>query len=321
MMQTRNTCTCPLRDFLRNTRVEFGRAFVALALLLTFAFPVPARAQCPGGWLPGQAVPGVSGNVRALAVLPGGDVIAGGSFTTAGGVAASYIARYNPSTGVWSALGSGMNRAVFDLAVLPGGDVIAGGWFTQAGGNVSAYFARYAFATIPAPSISGQPASKTVCASGSAVFSVTAAGIGPFTYQWRKGGAPINSSAGAGGNPSAATATLTLMNVQPTDSGVYDCIVTNACGSITSNSATLTIQACTGCSLADIAGGGPDGLRFDGLVDSSDFTAFINSFCVGDPTINPLADVAGTGDDGLSPDGIIDGNDFIAFINAFSAGC
>jgi len=31
--------------------------------------------------------------------------------------------------------------------------------------------------------------------------------------------------------------------------------------------------------------------------------------------------VAGGGDAGLTPDGIIDGSDFIAFINAFSAGC
>ncbi len=59
----------------------------------------------------------------------------------------------------------------------------------------------------------------------------------------------------------------------------------------------------------------------DGLVDGADFIAFINSFSVGDPAIDALADVAGGGPDGLWPDGIIDGADFIAFINAFSAGC
>jgi len=51
----------------------------------------------------------------------------------------------------------------------------------------------------------------------------------------------------------------------------------------------------------------------DGVVDGSDFVAFINSFGVGDVTIDPKADV--------NLDLIIDGNDFVAFINAFGAGC
>ncbi|MFN7430083.1 MAG: hypothetical protein ACK5TP_05830 [bacterium] len=68
-----------------------------------------------------------------MAVLPGGDVIVGGTFTAAGGLSANRIARYNPSTGVWSALGSGTNGRVRALAVLPGGDVIVGGDFNIAG--------------------------------------------------------------------------------------------------------------------------------------------------------------------------------------------
>jgi hypothetical protein len=59
----------------------------------------------------------------------------------------------------------------------------------------------------------------------------------------------------------------------------------------------------------------------DGTVDGSDFIAFINSFGIGDPTVDPAADVAGAGADGNSPDGTIDGSDFIAFINAFAIGC
>ncbi len=59
----------------------------------------------------------------------------------------------------------------------------------------------------------------------------------------------------------------------------------------------------------------------DGTVDGADFIAFINSFSVADPAVDPIADVAGTGSNGLNADGIIDGNDFIAFINAFTVGC
>lgn len=75
------------------------------------------------------------------------------------------------------------------------------------------------------------------------------------------------------------------------------------------------------CSIADIAGAGPDGLQFDGILDGSDFVAFINSFAVGDADIDDLADIAGGGPDGLDSDGTVDGTDFIVFINAFSAGC
>ena len=85
-----------------------------------------------------------NGGVFALAVTPSGDVIVGGTFTTAGGNTANNIARYNPTTGVWSALGTGVSGGiVYALAALPGGDVIAGGTFTSAGGVAVNKVARY----------------------------------------------------------------------------------------------------------------------------------------------------------------------------------
>jgi len=77
--------------------------------------------------------------VNALAAS-GTDLYAGGSFTTAGGVSANYIAKWNGST--WSALGSGTNSYVRALAFLSSGEVFAGGDFTIAGDKVSAYVAR-----------------------------------------------------------------------------------------------------------------------------------------------------------------------------------
>ena len=53
--------------------------------------------------------------VNALAVL-GSNVYAGGAFTTAGGLPANYIAKWDGSN--WSALGSGVNGSVSALAVL-----------------------------------------------------------------------------------------------------------------------------------------------------------------------------------------------------------
>jgi len=88
---------------------------------------------------------------------------------------------------------------------------------------------------------------------------------------------------------------------------------------------TVSDLVCTpptvACSIADVAGGGDQGNLPDGTLDGSDFIAFINSFGLGDATIDATADVAGGGSNGDQPDGTIDGSDFIAFINAFALGC
>ncbi|MGE4179955.1 MAG: GEVED domain-containing protein [Limisphaerales bacterium] len=80
------------------------------------------------------------------------------------------------------------------------------------------------------PSIVTQPASQTIAESGAATFSVAVNGSGPFTYQWRRNGAPI---------PGATGATLSLPRVQAADFGEYDVVVSNAAGSSTSDPAQL----------------------------------------------------------------------------------
>ena len=75
--------------------------------------------------------PNVNNYVYAIAVSGTGDVYVGGSFTTAGGATANYIAKWNRDG--WSALGVGMNNNVVAIAVSGNGDVYAGGAFTTAG--------------------------------------------------------------------------------------------------------------------------------------------------------------------------------------------
>jgi hypothetical protein len=84
-----------------------------------------------GAWSAlGSGIDGV-GEVYALAALPNGDLVAGGQFGSAGGLAVNNIARWNGSS--WSSLGSGIGMAytewVWALAVLPNGDLVAGGQF------------------------------------------------------------------------------------------------------------------------------------------------------------------------------------------------
>jgi len=113
-----------------------------------------AAAQCPNGWAQGAGAPAVQAvfpgrtRVEAFAALPDGDILVGGSFTGAGGVPASRIARFRPSTNTWSALGSGVNAPVLALAVMPDGDYVVTGEFTSAGGVAGTRrIARYAPAT------------------------------------------------------------------------------------------------------------------------------------------------------------------------------
>jgi hypothetical protein len=77
--------------------------------------------------------------VSALAVS-GSDLYVGGDFTTAGGSAATNIAKWNGSS--WSALGPGMNHGVSALAV-SGSDLYAGGEFTTAGGSAATGIAKW----------------------------------------------------------------------------------------------------------------------------------------------------------------------------------
>jgi hypothetical protein len=254
---------------------------------------------------------GVAGNIKAITLLPGGDVIASGLFfDAAGGVPVNNIARYRASTNTWSALGDGVGvygNDVLALATLPSGDLLVAGDFKVAGDQPASNFARYTFG---GSTITTQPSPQSACPAGTATFSVAAGGSGPFTYQWRKGGTPINATA----NPSAATGTLTLTNVQLGDAGSYDCVVTTPCGAVTSSAALLTVASCA-CGLSDIAGPGQS-LGSDGSLTADDIIVFLNWFFAGDTR----ADVAGAGQSSV-PDSQFTADDIIVFLNRFFAGC
>ncbi|MBZ0150756.1 MAG: hypothetical protein K8J09_04420 [Planctomycetes bacterium] len=96
--------------------------------------------QCQPQWSPSFG-PGVNGPVHALAMLPGGETVAAGSFTVAGGVAANRIASWNGTS--WSPLGAGLNGTVYCARVLPGGTLVVGGDFTTAGGVAASRIAQW----------------------------------------------------------------------------------------------------------------------------------------------------------------------------------
>src|SRR3954451_17959999 len=107
----------------------------------TTSTPSSLSPLAPGdeNWDPRFNLPGVNNYVYAIAIS-GSDVYVGGRFTTAGGVAANSIARWDGSN--WSALGSGVDVQVEALAV-SGSDVYAGGLFFSAGGVAANNIAKW----------------------------------------------------------------------------------------------------------------------------------------------------------------------------------
>lgn len=83
------------------------------------------------------------------------------------------------------------------------------------------------------PRITLEPSSLTVNIGLPARFSAVTTGTEPLGYQWSKNGEPIVS----GGSSSA----YTIASAQMTDAGSYSVVVSNAAGSVTSGSASLTV--------------------------------------------------------------------------------
>uniref|UniRef100_A0A6C0I9F3 Hedgehog/Intein (Hint) domain-containing protein n=1 Tax=viral metagenome TaxID=1070528 RepID=A0A6C0I9F3_9ZZZZ len=65
---------------------------------------------------------GVNGSVLSIAVSPDGqNIYASGFFTTAGGIPASFIAKWNTTTSRWATLGTGLNTNAYSIAITPDG--------------------------------------------------------------------------------------------------------------------------------------------------------------------------------------------------------
>ena len=100
------------------------------------------------------------------------------------------------------------------------------------------------------PAITVQPTAQNITAGQTATFSVTATGTAPLSYQWKKNGTDIS---GANSN------TYTTPVMSTGGSGVeYSVVVSNSAGTVTSSSATLTVNksSATGYSYVPNPSGG-----------------------------------------------------------------
>src|SRR6266404_3800551 len=115
------------------------------------------------------------------------------------------------------------NGATFDVIV------------TNSAGSVTSASATLTVNGSSAIAITRQPVSQSVTIGQSATFSVTAtSGTLPLNYQWQKNGANI---AGA-----TLSTYMTPATAASDNGATFDVIVTNSAGSVTSASATLTVN-------------------------------------------------------------------------------
>ena len=130
------------------------------------------------------------------------------------------------------------------------------------------------------------PASQAV--TGTARLQVVAIATSPVEYLWRLNGVPFSDPHGLNGQGTPVLFTSI--------SGVYDVVVSNACGAVVSEPAEVTVTAAP---RADWNG--------DAVVNSQDFFTFLNDFFTGDADFNS--------------NGVTDTQDFFAFLNCFLRPC
>jgi len=133
--------------------------------------------------------------------------------------------------------------------------------------------------------ISAQPESQILFVGAAATLHVIAAGGAPLAFQWRRyqGGQWV-SLTDDGRIAGTTTDTLTINPCELTDTGLYDVVIANECGEVTSVAAALTVVI-------------PGDLDYDTDVDFDDYQVFRAAFgrCAGDASFNPLTDYDGDG--------------------------
>ena len=142
------------------------------------------------------------------------------------------------------------------------------------------------FASGPA-AVAIQPQPATAPQGSAAELFIIAKGGGVISYQWRRNGQPLADDTRISG---ARTDTLVIASLGNTDAGDYDIVVTNACGTDTSVTATLTVTC-----QSDFNGDGDIGTD----QDIEAFFACLGGSCC--PTCG-TADYNGDGDIGTDQD-------------------
>jgi len=129
---------------------------------------------------------------------------------------------------------TGQTDSTLTLCPVNNGD--AGSYtVTATSGGVTLTSAPPAVLTLAQPPvITTQPLSQTNVTGANVVLSVTASGVGPFSYQWLRNGANL-----AG----ATNSTYSILAAQPLNSGSYQVVVANPVAFVVSAPAAVVVQS------------------------------------------------------------------------------
>lgn len=226
-----------------------------------------------------------------------GVLYAGGRFTASGAEPISRVARWDGRA--WAQVQGGVSNDVHALSVI-GGELVVGGDFSRVGesGDESPYLARFSLDGVP--QILGHPEFwYNTCHGDNIWLAVNVAeGYRDATFIWRKDGVPlVDGPTPHGSIVEIQGDFLEISSIHPLDRGVYDCVVSNACG------AAISLPAELNFCIANF--------NCDWLVDAEDYALFVQVFEQGAEDRN--ADLNG--------DGVVDFFDYDLFIGAFEDGC
>lgn len=139
---------------------------------------------------------GVNDYVRAIHEY-NGNIVVGGYFTDAGGVSANRIAKWNPITQTWSAMGLGFNGVGIDeyvkAATVWNGIFFAGGAYTVAESGPMDYISQWYETPAAQPVATINAEQTSLCTNGCFSFTDEST-YGPTSWNWSFPGGSITSS-------------------------------------------------------------------------------------------------------------------------------
>lgn len=257
-------------------------------------------------------------------VLSGDIAILGAPNQTVGGLDAQGSAYVFVRSGsAWSQQSklqdnSGLAGDMFGSSVALAGIASVAAAPNRTVGANAAQGAAFVFGSNIPINIIQQPATLTTCTANDTLLSLTAAGTGPFAYQWQWKAAaavpawiPVAEGTNSGGSRTftalnSSGPALTVRFYQQLDPGLpfaeFRCIVSNSCGSATS--VTAQLKVCW----AD--------LNCDLQVDDADFVLFASAYNLlecSDPNMPPRCP------SDLDFNGLVDDADFGMFATAYDA--
>lgn len=212
----------PLSPLLPSTRFPLARG--ALVTLVLFAAPL-LRGMA-GAAVPAATAPRITRQPASVSLYAGQTL-------TLTVTAEAYPA----PTFQWRRNGVNLQGGTATQFSLPGAQAADAGTYevvvSNRVGRVTSQPATVTLVPSTLPTVTREPVSATVTLGATVSFSVVVAGTPAPTYQWRKDGAILRGATGP---------ILTVYQVQPSDEGAYDVLVSNPRGTVLSRAASLHVN-------------------------------------------------------------------------------